>query len=940
MRPIKLVISAFGPYKDIVEIDFTKLGDNGIFLITGVTGSGKTTIFDALSFALFGEASGSRRENSSFRSDFASDDISTFVKLEFMHKDICYTIERIPRYTRKKKRGDGITTVGGDASLTYLDKVVTGDVNVTDKCIEILGMNANQFKQIVMIAQGEFLDLLLAKTKDRATIFRHIFDTGIYKNISDKLKNNYLAKKREYEDIAITINGYIQSIQLNSELSGDESIEYILNVLEKEIDNDALKEKDLDNERNKLFKESSKIVEVISEGKIINDSIFNLNNLKEKLKLLLEDENNIKVKEETLKKNKDIWDLIMPKYEEILKLRKELADKKVKLDSSKKEAELISEDYEKVVVQYNGLNDKLNEIQVLNKLIIDLESKVSLFEEIEQLEKDLIELDLKFSYCSLVEKRNLLDKFDFLSNKELEISSLREKLIILKNEYVRDNELYGRHYDLFLSAQAGILASTLKEGVACPVCGSINHPKIASLVSDVFSKEDLDEEKVLLDKKFQELESLRIDLLNEEKDLEILKRDLFDFEKNSLVSELNELEDKCAEISFDVGSVDIKDLEEEFQRLNFILNDKKKILGDVCSNNALEEEIAEKRGLVSNLEVEIEKIRNEYSDLLNKKTSIDSFINVLSDDIKKLDKNIVDNELEYVKTYKWLGYDTEESYIMIRLSKEEILILEKDINKYKEQLVEFRSSISSLEKIINGREERNLDVFEEQLNIINKQIEEVELSFKKVNNKLFNNKNIYSKLKVVSDKMKKLEHEVMLCKDLSDTANGSIVGKSKLEFEQYVQSSYFDRVLIAANKRFSFMTDDRYQLVRKEESVRVSDKLGLELEVMDYYTGKKRDVKSLSGGESFKASLALALGMSDTIQEFSGGIVVDAMFIDEGFGSLDDDSLEQAMNAIMMLSNGNKIIGIISHVNELKARIDKKIVIKKSNNGSSVSFVL
>ena len=284
MKPIKLVISAFGPYKDKVEIDFSKLGNDGIFLITGDTGSGKTTIFDALSFALFGEASGSRRENGSFRSDFALDDVKTFVELEFIHKDVLYMVERFPRYIRKKKRGEGLTSVGGDASLIYLDMVVTGEKNVTEKCVEILGMNANQFKQISMIAQGEFLELLLAKAKDRATIFRHIFDTGIYKNISDKLKNNYLAKKREYEDIAITINGYIQSIQLNSELSGDESIEYILNVLEKEIDNDALKEKDLDNERNKLFKESSKIVEVISEGKIINDSIFNLNNLKEKLK--------------------------------------------------------------------------------------------------------------------------------------------------------------------------------------------------------------------------------------------------------------------------------------------------------------------------------------------------------------------------------------------------------------------------------------------------------------------------------------------------------------------------------------------------------------------------------------------------------------------------------------------------------------------------------
>ena len=218
MKPIKLVMSAFGPYKDKVIVDFEKLGSDGIFLITGDTGSGKTTIFDALSFALFGEASGSRRENSSFRSDFASSDVNTYVELEFVHKDIVYKVERSPKYSRKKKKGDGFTSVGGEATLEFLDEVISGDKNVTDKCVEILGMNSKQFKQIVMVAQGEFMELLFAKTKDRASIFRHIFDTGVYKSISDNLKNKYLSKKREYEDTEILIKGYINGMQLDNEV--------------------------------------------------------------------------------------------------------------------------------------------------------------------------------------------------------------------------------------------------------------------------------------------------------------------------------------------------------------------------------------------------------------------------------------------------------------------------------------------------------------------------------------------------------------------------------------------------------------------------------------------------------------------------------------------------------------------------------------------------
>ena len=245
-----------------------------------------------------------------------------------------------------------------------------------------------------------------------------------------------------------------------------------------------------------------------------------------------------------------------------------------------------------------------------------------------------------------------------------------------------------------------------------------------------------------------------------------------------------------------------------------------------------------------------------------------------------------------------------------------------------------------LEGVIKKRKVVILDSLEDGLNDINKRLEDIDLSLKVINNKISNNKKIFVSLKDVFEKIDKLEKEVMVYKDLSDTANGTISGKNKFEFEQYVQASYFDQVLVAANKRFLYMTDERYLLKRKEESVKISDKLGLELEVMDYYTGKVRDIKSLSGGESFKASLALALGMSDTIQEFAGGVVVDAMFIDEGFGSLDDDSLDQAMNAIMVLGEENRLIGIISHVNELKSRIDKKIVVNKTNQGSSIKIVI
>ena len=270
------------------------------------------------------------------------------------------------------------------------------------------------------------------------------------------------------------------------------------------------------------------------------------------------------------------------------------------------------------------------------------------------------------------------------------------------------------------------------------------------------------------------------------------------------------------------------------------------------------------------------------------------------------------------------------------MDKDVLFEYEKEVSKYDEEILISKEKIRTLEGIVCDKEIVDTTKLEKEKCKVEEKLNLIELFLKNINNKLSNNVSLYEKIKNVYQKTTKLEKEVMVYKDLSDTANGNIVGKNKLVFEQFVQASYFDMVLKEANIRFCYMTDDRYMLQRKVDATKLSDSLGLELEIMDNYTGKRRDVKSLSGGESFKAALSLALGMSDVIQQFSGGVVVDAMFIDEGFGSLDSESLETAMDAISMLSGRGRMIGIISHVNELKDRIDKKIVVRKTNCGSSV----
>ena len=499
--------------------------------------------------------------------------------------------------------------------------------------------------------------------------------------------------------------------------------------------------------------------------------------------------------------------------------------------------------------------------------------------------------------------------------------------------------MYNKHYDSFISASAGILALTLKENEKCPVCGSLEHPCKASLSDDILTKEELDFEKLELESKYKVLEDLRIEFLNKEKELEILKLELNDLNRDALVSEINELEKLICGVYVSEND-GLLEIEKRIQELEFIINDKFNNLSVEDSLDKLNDFIEGYEKKISIINNEINDIKLKYDELLKSKTSIDSLINVLEEDISKINSYIVKLEKDYIDSYNKLGYSSEDEYLRVMLDKHDLEILEEEVKDYYDELLKVKSNIEGLEKIINGKELVVLDIYEEDLSIVNKRLEEVNLSLKNISAKISNNEKVYSNLYSVSQKTTKLEKEVMIYKDLSDTANGSITGKSKLEFEQYVQASYFDRVLMSANKRLGYMTDERYQLVRKEDATKVSDKLGLELEIMDYYTGKNRDIKSLSGGESFKASLALALGMSDTIQEYSGGVVVEAMFIDEGFGSLDDESLEQAMNAIMGISGGNKLIGIISHVNELKARIDKKIVVNKTSSGSNVSIVV
>ena len=937
MKPISIKISAFGPYKDEVVIDFTKFDDNGIFLITGDTGSGKTTIFDAICFALFGTASGSNRDKSSFRSDFASDDVKTFVILKFIHKGIIYKIERNPSYIRKKKRGDGFTQVSGDATLTYLKEVITGDKNVTDKCTEILGINAVQFKQISMIAQGEFLKLLLAKPSERASIFRKIFDTYIYKDISDTLKMKYLETKRKYEDVRISIDNLVDSVILNEDIDRDDiNVLEFLNLVSKVICKDIDEEKKLEENKTNLANKIQNITSNIKNASLINDNFDKYETIINELKRELINQKDIDIKRELLVKNKNIKDKIIPIYDEVLRIEKLIKTKSCELAENIKLSKDVNSHYNEILDKYKNLDLERKKLDDLRLNLNEWERKLPIFLEIDELNKELDGKRNIYNLLKLQELNKISKKIE--DNENLNNKYLQEKnmFILVKNEYNELSNKYNLLYNQFINCQAGIIAANLDEGCPCPVCGSLDHPQKATIDGDYITRDELDAEKEKLDicqKKLEDISS-KVSILS--KELELSNKSINEFD----IDDVNKKIEICKNdivLDVDVSKYKINDIEKDISYIKASIDSKISLIKDDNTEEFIKEKIEKIKLEIKKKLKYIEDVNGNYDEISGRKTSIDSVIKVLEKEIEEFKKELEIKNKEYVDSYKKLGYGSEDDYLNIRLTDEKYAEYEDDVNCYDEKIKDLNSQLKALEEFI--KDKKRIDISNLECDRDNKNVElsEIELSLKNIHSKINNNKIVYDKLNSVYKNVQSLEKELAIYEDLSNTANGNIKGKNKLEFEQYVQASYFDNVLKSSNVRFSYMTDSRYLLARKIESLKISDKLGLELEVIDNYTGKRREITSLSGGESFKASLALALGMSDVIQSYSGGIVVETMFIDEGFGSLDSESLESAMNAIMMLSNNDRLIGIISHVNELKDRIDKKIIVKKSGCGSSVS---
>ena len=895
MKPLNLKMSAFGPYKNEVEINFKKLGTNNIFLITGDTGAGKTTIFDAISYALFNEVSGSNRPITSLRSKFATIE-DTYVELEFEHKGKEYKIRRVPEYERTKKTGEGTTKNIADAYLEYEDKIITGVKNVNDKIIELIGINAKQFKQISMLAQGEFIKILFAESKDRTEIFRKIFETNIYEQISTNLSILSTETKKDVDRLKTIFQTNTSNIRwiekpvaidlIDLKKITKLDIDEILNLIEKEIQTNKEKVKEEEKENEKLKKEIEKLREKIKKIEEQNEKVKKYKQYLEENKELKEKAKEIKEKEANIEISQSILQKVMPRQQIVNEKQKELKNnmnKRQVLEKEMKDGEIIEQENKNKIIKLNELKEILEGYKNIKEKSKNIED---MFLLITQIEKDQ-------------------------KNKEKYVKQYEE----LNNQYIEMDKQYKEEEDKFFREQAGIIAQRLEKGKPCPVCGSIEHPNKAIKNDDVLSEEELkklEEEKNKLENKRNTIknETISLNAKIEATIKMIPESNKQDFNLQDFEKQINETKDK--------QELEIQNLKESFENICLVLTKKKENIDKINFDET--KQFIEKQ------------INEQNNKLLENRVKLKE-CNAL---IETQEKSLELVQQEYLNAIKELGFKDEKKYKEKTLKEADIEKIKQEIEQYKEKVTTIKTRLEDVKKELKEKEIVDVTQDIEQLEQSSQKQKEAE---KQINNKKASisfNKDTNKKLKETAieliykmDKMAKIE-------ELAKIANGTANIKTKITFEQYVQATYFDMVISEANKRLLSMTDNRYLLIRKKKADKISEKIGLDLNVIDNYNGQERDVKSLSGGESFKAALSLALGLSDVIQSYSGGVLVDTLFIDEGFGTLDAESREQAINTLVNLAGSNKLIGIISHVEELQERIDKKIIVEKGQDGSNI----
>lgn len=1003
MMPISLTLSAFGPYPDTITIDFESFQEDGLFLITGPTGSGKTMIFDAMIFALYGKTSGQIRQTDSLRCDHALNEIPTFVEFSFSLHQQNYTIKRNPKYYLEGKK----TPKQPSALLILPDgKMVEGIKEVNQKMISLLGVDDQQFKQICMIAQGEFTKLIMASSDEREKVLRELFHSETYQKLEEKLKVHLKTYQDKYDLLLNKRKDLMQELQVEDHQEYLSKQTKLIASQQKEYDD--LK-KDLDQKKQQL-----------QLYRLQNQRLIQLKDLKQQFQDLKKQENDyqkLNKTVDTLKKAQETNYL----YISYIKQQKKLQTLKLNQEDFLKQLKKLEKDYQEKKVQADFLDykqqtkEKLqNQIQETKQLIdqiyqyqndyqnlqtlkqqyrmLDEEHKLFLkkkekFENGLQRDQERIQSEqqvqskyelIKQQYVRLNEQKvkvhQLSDYYDQILKLNENKSDLQEEYTVVEKQVDHEKMQYNQMEKLYFRKQAGIFALQLKEDQPCPICGSLHHPHPAQIEKEDITKEKLDQQAKKVKQQEHRLQDILQKIL-----LSNQKKEMLVKQTKQLSSELNIQEEISKEIfikELDHLSKDEKRMKKEYlelqDELKYIQKLKKSVALSLKDMSTYESKELKQAQSLENIQVqihqlsgklddslrqyeigevnknyqqvqkeyrqlslEIETIQQDYEKVKNKYLEIKTKISSLNQQI--IQEQEIYDELDNKYHTALDAFINEEEFLNLKTQINQISILEKKYQDYLISLKSLNEQIISLENEVKDSTYVDLSSLSETIKEVNQQLREKNDDLEKLKIDYSLKEKMIKDIQKINQQLEKDEDTYQRYLDLYNLASGK--NNARVSIERYVLATYFENMLIYANVIMKQLSQGRYQLLRKDDAGKGRSQQGLELDVFDQESGNIRSIKTLSGGESFKAALSLALGLSRMVQDYAGGIELNTLFIDEGFGSLDSQSLDQAMNCLMELHHENKLIGIISHVSDLKDRIERQLVVERKQKQSVIWMI-
>ena len=916
MRPIRLTVSAFGPYASEMTLDLDRLGKTGLYLITGDTGAGKTTIFDAITYALYGEPSGGSREVSMLRSKYAGPDTPTFVELTFLYREQRYQIRRNPEYERPRNRGIGMTLEKAGAQLILPDGALLAKRSEVDQKVrEILGIDRAQFTQIAMLAQGDFLRLLLAETKDRQRIFRDIFKTQEFQRFSDHLRSEANALRQQRKGVADQMQHLFAGIrcemndpnypEVQACAEQKKTLDEVLAVLDRLISENTAREKGLDErvlEKDQLLSRLSAEVEMGRQRSRTEKNLKALEGQRDGQSERLEAAE--RAMQTAREQEQHLDPLIqesariegeMPLYEQLAQKKKLYVAARNRVKKAEKELE------ETKAGQAKAAEELTRGRAMLETLAAAGENRAGYVRELEQGKERGKRLSAFLESFSALEK--LRNKAEDTARSYLAAEQKAEQLLGRAREMRRQ----------FNAEQAGIMAEQLMPGMPCPVCGSQVHPRKAEKSAGAPTEAQVDRAEKNGENAQKEANARSSEAHTVKGQLTAASGQILEQLRN-----LFGTEDETG-ISVRAG----KELEAIEQREREL---KQQIARE-------EKNMAERQRLIQEIpkmESAAEAAAARINQLTQELAAAETDRNQTEEQGKLLRTQVRFKDAAEAETEKKAIHARIEQ---IRKGRQEA---EKAYQKENDAMTQLCAGISTLKGQLAEMPVIDLPAKQaEQEKAAGERRQLLELQ-KKLNADRQHNEALREEIRRTEDKLRHMDEQVNMIAPLSDTVNGTLSGhKQHIMLETFVQMTYFDRILRRANVHLMRMSAGQYELVRRETPEDYRSMSGLDLDVTDHYNGTARSVKTLSGGESFIASLSLALGLSEEIQHTASGIRLDTMFVDEGFGSLDEDTLQQAMRALQGLTEGNRLVGIISHVSELRRAIDRQIVVTKEKSGGS-----